>query len=306
VPAPLHVYYRSYGGDNDKPRPGYYSKALALASLLRAAEAVDPLPRITFLNDGAIAPELLTLMRRHGRVIQVDGGSNRASYRLMITRAARENSVDGVLWFAEDDYLYRADALSAVTRAAEEFAHADYFTLYCPFALDPAAPRREPAVLEARGTDGLPDAPELDGVRWFNGASTTSTFGVRSRVLREDASLLRLTPYAGAAWDETTCRTYMGQRPFTTDELREDLLAVPPVPRKLVRGLARTAISARSHRCPEHRRVLLGSDPELVSHMEIDVLDPDFLSSTTSEAIDWEAEAAAVRDWAAANGVGIS
>lgn len=302
----MHVYYRSYGGDNDKPRPGYYSKALALASLLRAAEAVDPLPRITFLNDGAIPPGLLTVMRHHGRVIQVDGGSNRTSYRLMIARAARENSADGVLWFAEDDYLYRTDALASVARAAEEFTHADYFTLYCPFALDPAAPRREPAVLEAKGTDGLPDAPELDGVRWFAGASTTSTFGVRSRVLREDASLLRLTPFAGAAWDETTSRTYMGQRPFTADELKEDLLAVPPEPRKLLRGLARTAISARSHRRPEHRRVLLGSDPELISHMEIDVMDPDFLSSTASEAVDWEAEAVAVRTWAEEKGIRIS
>ena len=44
--SPLRILYRHYGGDNTKPRPAYYSKMLALTSLLRAAEALDPAPEL--------------------------------------------------------------------------------------------------------------------------------------------------------------------------------------------------------------------------------------------------------------------
>jgi len=51
--------------------------------------------------------------------------------------------------------------------------------------------------------------------------STTSTFGVRLGVLREDRTLLRLVPYSGGSWDHTTCLTVQGRQPFAWSDLRD-------------------------------------------------------------------------------------
>lgn len=96
---------------------------------------------------------------------------------------------------------------------------------------------------------------------------STSTFGVRSRVLRTDAALLRLLPYTGGAWDTATCLAYQGYRPFFTADLVPD--GDTPVVRAVARGLVRAMVDLRSMRRPSRRRLQLGADPELIWHMEI-------------------------------------
>lgn len=84
----LRIVYRSSESENDKPRPSYYSKTLALASVLRAAESLPVRPEFVFLNDGDIPPERLALMQTHGTVRALDGGSNRKTFRAAIAREA--------------------------------------------------------------------------------------------------------------------------------------------------------------------------------------------------------------------------
>ena len=65
----LHLVYRSYGGENLKRRPFYYSKMLALISFVRAATKVRD-AELLFLNDGPIPDDKLAVMSRYGRVVQ--------------------------------------------------------------------------------------------------------------------------------------------------------------------------------------------------------------------------------------------
>ena len=137
---PLRVLHRSYGGDNSKPRPGYYSKLLALAALLRAADALDVSPELVFINDGPMPQERLRVMEKWGEVVPVRrGGSDSRSYREMLNdEDARNGEPDDLLWLAEDDYLYLPDALRNLVAGAAAQPDADYFTLYGSRAVDPA------------------------------------------------------------------------------------------------------------------------------------------------------------------------
>ena len=64
------LVYRSYGGENRKQRPDYYSKVLTLTSFVRAAARL-PAADIIFLNDGPVPGDRLAIMERFGRVIQL-------------------------------------------------------------------------------------------------------------------------------------------------------------------------------------------------------------------------------------------
>lgn len=101
---PLRIVYRSAEAENTKPRPTYYSKTLALVSLLWAAAALPVPPEIVFLNDGDIPRDRLALMEAHGTVRAIDGGSNRTTFRVAVARqAALATDTDDLVWFAEDD-----------------------------------------------------------------------------------------------------------------------------------------------------------------------------------------------------------
>ena len=72
----LKVVLRSYGGDNDKGRPEFYSKDLVVASFVRAARAASEVEDIEvfFVNDGPIPRLRLNFMERCGRVLQIPDG----------------------------------------------------------------------------------------------------------------------------------------------------------------------------------------------------------------------------------------
>jgi hypothetical protein len=283
----VRVYLRSHAGENQKGRPGFYDKALCLLSLGRAAEEMGPEVAVTFVNDGPLHPERERLMTRFGEVVQIDGGSNRASYRRTLALAAAQATDDvDVIWFGEDDYLYRPEAFRQLALAAETVPAADYFALYCG---ELGSPEREVVA---------PTHERGDKVLWQRGSSTTSSFAVRPRQLREDLRLLRLMPYTGGAFDLTTCLTLQGQYPFPPSRLRRDLLPLErPVttwPRFMVRGAVRTVLGTRALRRPERRRTFYAPDRDLVTHLEDGCFDP----------VDaWDVLAEETRAWAEAEGL---
>lgn len=298
----MRIVYRSAESENTKPRPAYYSKTLALASVLRAAEPLGSDVEIVFVNDGEIPADRLALMEAHGTVRQIAAGSNRASFRSVVAReAALSGGPDDIVWFAEDDYLYSPDAFTTLVAAVEEFPEAAYFALYGSDALDAGASGRRAVRREEPGTDGIADAPRVGSAAWYRSFATTSTFGVRGDALRADAALLRLMPFTGGAWDIATCLALQGYRPFGLADLGPD--PDGSALRGLVRGLVRAVVGARTTRRASRHRVMLGSDPELAWHMEVHDDSTRSRPSSATAAVDWQALAVDTMFWAADRGI---
>lgn len=302
-PRRLRVLFRAYAGDNSKPRQPFYSKQLAVVSLIRAAQRVDPAPELVFLTDGTMPAERLLVMAAHGEVVPVKGGSDARSYREMLAReAALHGADDDIIWFSEDDYLYGPDALVQLVAGASAFPRADYFSLSACRALDTThGPGRRARDRAQPGAAGDPAAVMVGDVAWFRATASTSTFGTVRRVLREDVHLLRQMALTGGAWDNTTCQVMQGYLPFSVAELRADLLPVGVAPsgwpRALARGGIRVYANARALRRASRRRSMMGTDPELVLHMEDPNVDLRAQSGITL-AVDWAQIAADTVEWA--------
>lgn len=267
----LHVVFRSCGGENGKSRPPYYSKLAALSSMVRAAERMENAPDLVFVNDGPIPADRLRVMERAGEVRAVSCGSNRRSYRAALAMAAQRDWPDhDLVWFAEDDYFYAPDSLRQLAQAAATL-DADYLSM-----LGRVPVRPERARLLRRHSSSAPKPGGevmLGGVRWYRSVSTTSTFGVRVGVLRQDLRLLRACPYTGGAWDHTTCLVVQGLRPFTWSEVGADLwprsTPAGQWPRAVARGAVRAVWNTRSLRREERRRSLWTCDPQPIAHMTV-------------------------------------
>jgi hypothetical protein len=305
----LRIVYRSHGGENLKSRPSFYSKLLALASFVRAAQESGVDPHLLFWNDGPMPADRLELMRATGEVVRIDVGSNRASYRAAIEMVAQSDwSSRDVIWFAEDDYLYRPRALRAVMAAAAAIPDADYLSVFGGAALDVDSPLNDVRAYPRSGAADVPQPIDAGGFRWFRGVSTTSTFGVRLSVLREDRHLLRILPYSGGSWDHTTCLAVQGRQPFTWAEVREELMPFgeQPVgrwPASVARGIVRAGVNLRSHRAPERRRTLYLCDPVGAVHLELPD-DDDFPDAhDPRHSREWSDLAAQTRRWAADRGI---
>jgi len=289
----LHILYRSYGGDNAKPRPPFYSKALALKSLLAAQERSGVDTEILFLNDGPVPRDCLDLMTGAGEVIPIRGGSNRRSHRRAL-RVPRQRgwSASDLVWFSEDDYLYAPDSMQSLVAAAGALPAVDYFCLYASDRFAPTATRRRPAVLAQHRSSGDADAVLANGRRWYGTVSTTSTFGCRVGAIREDQWLHRLCSYSGGSWDHTTCLSYQGYQPFPWrrlfasnhhpeygEHLEPDAQS-GSASVNFAAGIAalwaiRSAINlAALTRRPGRRRLLFAPDPEAATHMEEPYLAP--------------------------------
>ncbi len=307
----LRILYRHYGGDNTKPRPPYYSKMLALTSLLRAADALDTPPELVYINDQVRPGPVLSLMESTGEVVPARGGSDSRSYRFMLEReAARSAPAEQFLWFSEDDYLYRPDALRHLVAGATTLTDVDYLTMYGSRALDTAASGRRVVRRSVTGAAGDPAAVTIGDVQWYHAVSTTSTYGTRLGTLREDLRLLNLCAVSGGSWDHTTALSIAGFLPFTGAQLRADLLpgrSVPLAewPRTIMRGGVRLAVTARSLRRPSHRRRLFAVDPELISHMESEQPGSRPEPSARTAATDWAAIAEATSAWAEERGISV-
>lgn len=213
----LHAFYRVTPAGNRKPRPPWFSKRLALRSFLGACAAAGPGVRVVFVADGGVPAELADLVRDAGPVVPVRGGDAPRSFRALL-RVARQVREDGVVWFAEDDYLYRPEALQRLRAAADALPAADYFGLYTPdntaWHLDHAS---QP------GRRGPQERYGVGGTAWQRAWDSTSTFGLRTAALHRDAGLLELCSRTGGPWDNTTVTTVQGVPSYAWRHLYGDL-----------------------------------------------------------------------------------
>ncbi|MDN5747700.1 MAG: hypothetical protein L0H64_04175 [Pseudonocardia sp.] len=290
----LRIVYRSYGGDNEKDRPAYYGKLLALRSLLRAADAVGC--EIVFLNDGPVSETVLDLMRGRGEIVELPGlglfGSRMTALRLPLERGWAD---DDVVYFCEDDYLHTADALVHLKAATERLA-ADYFALYGTLPAERTAGRvSDPSHVQPRGW--RPGEARVGDQEWVRVLGTTSTFGVRVAALRADLSFVRQAriPHRNMYRDWDVSLAYQGFEPYCWAGLLRDLVLRTPA--GSLGGRVRSAVLApfkmgmnlRSHRRARHRRVLMAASPNLATHLETEFL---------ATGRDWEQVARETREWA--------
>jgi len=291
----LRAVYRSYGGENTKNRPPYYSKALALLSFVRTTSLASEVD-VVFVNDGPIPGDRLEIMHRFGRVIQMSDRPQgmRASYRFALRLADQEGwSDDDVVSFHEDDYLYSADAFSALGEAIAQLTDASYFSLY--------GDRPDYADPDVRSYHSLPrawaPAPDLTvgDRRWFNRPSITSTFAARVGVLRDDLPIFYqcMRPFRRRYLDHETCLLYQACVPYSGIELLTGLPndfepSLRGVVRTLVLAPFRIALNVRARRQPEPHRLYVLT-PNEATHLEHPVISPDQ---------DWPAVATEVLRWA--------
>jgi hypothetical protein len=292
----LRVVYRSYGGDNEKDRPAYYGKPLALRSLLRAAAAVEC--EIVFLNDGPVSEEVLDLMRGRGEILELPGlglfGSLMTALRLPQERGWAD---DDVVYFCEDDYLHTADALVHLEAATERLA-ADYFALYGTLPAERAAGQvSDPSHVQPRGW--RPAEALVGDQEWVRVLGTTSTFGVRVAALRADMSIVRQAkiPHRNMYRDWDVSLAYQGFEPYAWGRLLRDLVLRTPAGsltdrvRTAVLAPFKMGMNLRSHRRTRNRHVLMAASPNLATHLETEFL---------ATGRDWEQVARETREWAEA------
>lgn len=289
----IHFVYRSYGGENAKGRPPYYSKNLALASFVTAATAVEG--EIVFLNDGPVAAEKRALMQRVGEVVDLPGGpvGMRASYTAALRLAAERRWPDtDLVYFCEDDYLHLPDAFVALAAAAEAIRQASYFALY-------GSTPRHANPLEFPGGYRMPSTwpaqPEVTvgGNTWVNAMSTASTFGARIGPFREDSGIFRqcMYPFRNRFLDHETCVVYQGQLPYRGKEVISGLHDYPATGWGRLRryGLTpfRLGLNARALSRRRQPHWLYTADPNLACHLADGVMTP---------GRDWAAAAAEVQE----------
>jgi hypothetical protein len=279
----LRLVYRAYGGQNMKNRPPFFSKQLGLQSFVHAAAAAGDQSEIVFVNDGPMPADILELMRPHGRIIELPSVGMRRSYLFGLQLPQHMGWADNdVVWYSEDDYLYRPEAFTRLIAAAEALPEVDYFALYGGYSRESAA---ENLVHQPRNWWAPPPAT-VDGQEWRRLLSTASTFGGRAKALREDLGIFRfcMVPHKTMYRDHDTAVSIQGFEPHPYGPLLRQLVGLDGGSVKdRVRnaGLAPflLATNLRSHRRPSRRRLYLSANPCLAAHMEIGQLPP---------GVDWD------------------
>jgi hypothetical protein len=295
----LHAIYRSYGGENRKSRPAYFNKLLALASFLRAVDQLESPVGLTFLNDGPVANDAYGLMKAVGRVVPLARLGCRGSYARALTLAVGCNGDESdIVWLAEDDYLYRPDALERLLSAARLIPWASYFALYGTFPAPEAETSGENDDVAPRGWRDQ-GGVTVHSHYWRHAVSTTSTFGARLPALRRDRQLFRMALYSARAWDQQTCLAYQGYVPFRgrwllqdpsspgTESLQSRIKVLGATPIKVV-------VDAMAYRRARQPGLLVAPRPALATHLQLPYIAP---------GTDWAAEAEATTEWARARGI---
>jgi hypothetical protein len=297
----LRLVYRIYGGENLKGRPDYYSKAICLASFLRAAEAADA--QVVLLADGDLPDHLTAMVQGRGEVAHIPGGpvGMRKSYLsgLDFPRLRKWQDED-IVYFSEDDYLHAPDAFVHLRSAAAALEEASYFALYASTPDHPAFGPDIPLVPPKDWTQH--PTREINGQQWVNVPSTASTFGARVGMLRADRGIFLqgMLPYRTRHLDHELCVVYQGRFPYSF----ADLFLGPTETRYrtgvkalLANGVLtpfRVAYQLRSITRRRHPHLLYAADPNLACHMETQFLSP---------GVDWEMLAAATTQWAQGAGL---
>ena len=291
----IKAIYRSYGGENMKGRPDFYSKQLCLLSFVRAAERADV--QIVFMNNGPIPEDRLRVMEVSGELLPIGPTDMRGSWRTMLREAA-SSPPEQVLWLGEDDYLYTPDALACFAVAVDQMPDVDYFLLYGSterHSLYGAAQRKH----EPPGWQ--PVTRTIEGHDWVRVYASTGTFGVRAGALTEDLGIFWLTmaPHRTMFRDLDMFLTLQGYEPHRWAELGRAAIGLSGATawerlRHAALSPFLAATNLRSHRRPQRRRLLMAADPNLATHMERDLLSP---------GSDWGQVARETEEWARGRGL---
>ena len=275
----LSAYYRVTPTSNGKPRPPWFSRPRALRSFLAACEQAGAAVDVAFVADGGVPDELAGLVAGAGPVLPVRGGSAAKSFRRLLDVATAREVGDALVWFAEDDYVYRPEALAQVLAAARALPQADLFGVYTPDNAD--WHRRHASQPGLRPPEQRFD---VDGQAWRRAWDSTSTFGLRAAALREDAGLLRLCSRAGGPWDHACAAAVQGVPPYPVGALHRDLflrLSRASAGRVVSRPLLRAAVDAAAR--TRRPRTWVSPVVDLATHAE-----PGYVSPGS----DWAALAA--------------
>jgi hypothetical protein len=265
----LHVVYRATGKVNRKPRPPGFSKQRCLASFLHAWDGCPQHRDLVFLNDGDVPADLRAAMEAAGRVVTRANMELHGSYWAAIGLAIGAGwDDDDLVYFAEDDYLFRPEAFTALVEAAAALPAVDYLALYAAVGLEMPNGHDLTPGLRRPGLHGerLADA---GGATWRRATSHTSSFAVRVPALRDDRTLHLLAPRCSAAWDHALCLTLQHRAPYgplgLLRPLHERSGATPGRRvRIVVWRLALTAEALLRRR----RRCIAAPRPSLATHME--------------------------------------
>jgi hypothetical protein len=297
----LRLVFRSYGPENRKGRPDYYSKLTCLVSFVRAAEPTGA--SLVFINNGPVPDDRTAVMRASaGEIVHLPGLGMQQSYLTALRHAiGQEWDPEDVVYFSEDDYLYHPDALTRLEQAARALPEVDYFALYAgtPGRVPEGDPTPRPGF--PRGWRDLRPW-DVDGQDWTRVRSTAATFGGRVGALTEDYGIFRFctVPHRTMFRDEDTHLLLQGFEPYPYRRLLADALgrSTAATPRDRFRDAAlapfRLATNLRAHRRPERRRLLVGAAPNLAAHLELGHITP---------GRDWAAVARDAGDWGVARGL---
>jgi hypothetical protein len=292
----LHIIYRSYGGENTKDRPAYYSKLLSLLSLVRAVEEHAGRSEIIWLNDGPMPKPRLSVMERSGEVIARVKLGNKGSLRAALSLPeTRGWSQDDLVWLAEDDYLYSPAAMNGLHAATEAFPDASYFGLYASIGHRPPEGGIQPEYAPVPSGWQESEPVLVHGRPWRRALSTCATFGAKAGALVEDRKLFHAALWTGAGWDQTMCLLYQGYQPFTWPLITGHARRAQSVwlrSRGVAIGTIRAALSiyqaARVH-SGAPARLLVAPEPSLATHLELNHL---------ALGTDWSQVAEDTRRWA--------
>lgn len=181
----LHIIYRSTGPDSKSHiRPKYFNKTVGLKSFLSAVNKVrHEIGDIIFMNDGEMPVDRVKLMESAGKVTPLPGLGNSGSFRAAFNLVKDKDwDDDDIIYFAEDDYLYKENSLSLLIEGAKNIKKADYFTLY-------DHPDRYSRTDDAKKTEYV----FFSGtIHWRSVESTCISFGARVGAIKKNLWLFKI------------------------------------------------------------------------------------------------------------------
>jgi hypothetical protein len=229
-------------------------------------------------------------MKAAGEIVAASGLDSITSFWAALELAlARDWEDEDIVYFAEDDYLFREQALAGLLQAAGQLPFDSY---YAPYAtIGHLMPNGEP-LHEGMRRPRVSEEPvaEGGGVTWYRGLSHTGSFAVRVGTLRADMPVFRIAPRTGGGWDHSMSLAYQGIAPYSAAAVAAPLrLEAVPLARRAKTVLWRAVLSGLALAWRRHRRLLASSRPALTSHMEVGLL---------AQGTDWDAEARDAEAWA--------
>ena len=290
----FHTIYRATHSENTKPRPRGYDGLTCLRSFLRARAACRHEGERLFLNNGPMPPDQIAAMQSAGTIVAREGLDAQESFSAGIDLALERGWADeDLVYFAEDDYLFRREAFAGLCHATEQLPTGAYLAPYA--TIGHRMPNGEP-LHDGMRRPRVSEEPlvEAGGVTWRRGLSHTGSFAVRVGTLRADRRIHSIAPRCGGGWDHALSLAYQGIAPFGPAALAEPMrLRGVALERRVKAVVWRTVLTGLAAAARPRRRVLASSRPALTTHLVVGLL---------ALGTDWVAVAEAARRWSEDDG----